>query len=79
MQGVPRLPDPPEEYDRRYMAALNRAIFTYLTQLVAVQHINAASLNLNTSTLPTDADVANLRVGDVYMDTSASNVLKVKT
>ena len=29
--------------------------------------------------LPTQADLGNLRVGDVYYDTSASNVLKVKT
>lgn len=28
--------------------------------------------------LPTQADFANLRVGDVYYDTSASNVLKIK-
>jgi len=29
--------------------------------------------------LPTQADLANLRVGDVYYDTSVGNVLKVKT
>jgi len=29
--------------------------------------------------LPTQADLANLRVGDIYYDTSANNVLKVKT
>jgi hypothetical protein len=28
--------------------------------------------------LPTQADYANLRVGDVYYDTTAGNVLKVK-
>ena len=28
--------------------------------------------------LPTQADLTNLRVGEVYVDTSASNVLKVK-
>jgi hypothetical protein len=27
---------------------------------------------------PTQADLANLRVGDVYIDTSAGNVLKMK-
>jgi hypothetical protein len=37
---------------------------------------NAGSI---TPSLPTQADIANLRVGDVYYDTSASNVLKVKT
>jgi hypothetical protein len=28
--------------------------------------------------LPTQADVANLRSGDVYYDTTAGNVLKIK-
>jgi hypothetical protein len=28
--------------------------------------------------LPTQADLANLRKGDIYYDTSASNVLKIK-
>jgi len=28
--------------------------------------------------LPTQADVANLRVGDVYVDLTAGNVLKIK-
>ena len=31
-----------------------------------------------TVSLPTQADLANLRSGDVYVDTTASNVLKVK-
>lgn len=36
--------------------------------------------NLNTFTvsLPTQADLGNLRVGDVFRDTTAGNVLKVK-
>lgn len=29
--------------------------------------------------LPSQADLSNLRVGDVYYDTTAGNVLKVKT
>ncbi len=28
--------------------------------------------------LPTQADLANLRVGDLYRDTSAGNVIKIK-
>jgi len=31
-----------------------------------------------TPSLPTQANLAALRVGDIYYDTSASNVLKVK-
>jgi hypothetical protein len=34
--------------------------------------------NLFVVSLPTQADYANLRAGDVYYDTSAGNVLKVK-
>ena len=32
-----------------------------------------------TPSLPTQADLSSLRVGDIYYDTSANNVLKVKT
>jgi hypothetical protein len=35
--------------------------------------------NTSAPSLPTQADLANLRVGDIYYDTSAGNVLKVKT
>ena len=31
-----------------------------------------------TASVPTQADLAHLRVGDVYADTSAGNVLKIK-
>jgi hypothetical protein len=51
----------------------------FFQQIDAVQPINIAKLNINIDTLPTQADLANLRVGDVYRDTAASNVLKVKT
>jgi hypothetical protein len=35
--------------------------------------------NTSIVSLPTQADLSNLRVGDVYYDTTAGNVLKVKT
>ena len=34
--------------------------------------------NVRELSLPTQTELANLRVGDVYVDTSAGNVLKVK-
>jgi hypothetical protein len=34
--------------------------------------------NTFTVSLPTQADLGNLRVGDIYYDTTAGNVLKVK-
>jgi hypothetical protein len=50
----------------------------FFQQTNAVQQINIASLNIDINTLPTQADLADLRVGDVYRDSTASNVLKVK-
>lgn len=38
---------------------------------------NASTLNIDIGTLPTEADIATLRSGDVYRDTTASNVLKI--
>lgn len=39
---------------------------------------NLVSGTTQTYSFATDADVLNLRVGDVYVDTSAGNVLKMK-
>lgn len=38
-----------------------------------------ANPNTFTVSLPTQADLVNLRAGDIYYDTAAGNVLKVKT
>lgn len=78
-QPPPNLPEPPAEFAQAYFSQLLRVLRLYFTATDAVQHINIASLNLDLDTLPTDADVASLRAGDVYRDTTASNVLKVKT
>jgi hypothetical protein len=48
-----------------------------------VQQLNLARLNLDLSTLPTDADLPNLRIGDVYRDTqdgvqATSQMLRIK-
>ena len=77
--GVPpRLPTPPSEYNEIYMAEYNRILYLFFQQISAVQPINITSLNINVERLPTQADVATLRVGDVYRDSSAGNVLKIK-
>jgi hypothetical protein len=67
-----------QEYSRGYFDELVRVLFLYFQRIDAVQQINIAKLNIDVSTLPTQADLANLRVGDVYRDTTAGNVLKVK-
>jgi hypothetical protein len=49
----------------------------YFQQLNAVQPISVAQLNIDVERFPTEADIADLRVGDVYRDT-ADDTLKVK-
>lgn len=80
-QPPPNLNDPPaaaQGYSREYFTQLLRTLRLYFQATDAVQHVNVASLNFNLDTLPTEADLADLRDGDVYVDTTASDVLKVK-
>jgi hypothetical protein len=73
----PRLPAPPPEYDAAYMGQMLNVLNLFFQRLNAIQPINIAQLNINIDTLPTDADLANLRVGEVYRDT-ADDSLKIK-
>jgi hypothetical protein len=50
----------------------------FFNQLNAVQPISVSQLNIDVERLPTQANLADLRVGDVYRDSSAGNVLKIK-
>jgi hypothetical protein len=59
------------------MSQLNNVLRLYFNQINAVQRLNLAGLNIDVNTLPTVADLANLRVGDVYRDT-VDNSLKIK-
>ena len=71
--------DSQEDRDRRYFVGFVQSLRTFFDRINSVQQINIAKLNINIDTLPTEADLADLRVGDIYQDTTASNVLKVKT
>ena len=73
----PRLPAPPPEYDAAYLGQMLNVLNLFFQRLNAIQPINIAQLNINIDTLPTQADLANLRVGEVYRDT-ADNRLKIK-
>jgi hypothetical protein len=44
----------------------------------ALNFSEANATGVRVLSLPTQADLANISVGSVYVDTSASNVLKVK-
>ena len=74
----PRLPSAPPEYNVSYMSQMLNVLNLFFQQLSAVQPINIAQLNIDVVTLPTESNLANLRVGDVYRDVAAGNVLKIK-
>jgi hypothetical protein len=74
----PRPTSAPRDYDQDFMAQMQNILNLFFQQVNAVQPINIAKLNIDINTLPTQANLATLRTGDVYRDTSAGNVLKVK-
>jgi hypothetical protein len=92
---APRLPLATDQYDPVMMNQMLNILRLYFNQLDNAGPIAAASQfngtdvvaglsfaptgNTVTPSLPTQANLANLRIGDIYYDTSASNVLKVKT
>jgi len=91
---APRLPNATPEYDAGAMNQLLSVLRLYFNQLDNAGPIAGASqfngtdvvaglsfppnAGATTPSLPTQADLANLRVGDIYYDTTANNVLKVK-
>lgn len=91
---APRLPSAPPEYDPSYQDKFTNLLRLYFTQLDNSSPINIStqrnganliaalsappSPGTTAPSFPTQADLANLRIGDVYYDTTAGNVLKVK-
>ncbi len=80
----PNLPLAPDAYERRYQDQLNNVLRLFFNQLSNPGDIGGATLNLNIGTLPTEADLPNLRIGDVYRDTQDgvqvnSQMLRIKT
>ena len=76
-RNPPNLPLPPAEYDQQYMNLLSNAIRLFFNNINSIQPISVAGLNIDINTLPTEANLATLRVGDVYRD-SVTNVLLIK-
>jgi hypothetical protein len=74
----PNLPLAPGEYEREYQDQLNNVLRLYFTLISSPQNFAVLGLNFDVARMPTQADLATLRSGDVYRDTTASNVLKVK-
>jgi hypothetical protein len=80
----PSLPLAPAEYESRYFSQLNNVLRLYFNQLSNPGDMGGSTLNLNLETLPTEADLPNLRLGDVYRDTqdgvqANSQMLRIKT
>ena len=82
-RSSPNIPQAPKEYDQSYMNSFSNVIRLFFNNINTVQQLNLASLNLDLRTLPTDADLPNLRIGDVYRDTqdgvqATSQMLRIK-
>jgi hypothetical protein len=80
----PSLPLAPDKYERRYQDQLNNVLRLYFNQVSNPGSIGGTTLNLDLATLPTEADLPNLRLGDVYRDTqdgvqATSQMLRIKT
>ena len=74
----PALPIAPLAYDTGFQEQYSRVLRLFLEQLVADGNLGAVSLALG-ATFPTDADVADLKEGQVFVDTQNGNVLREKT
>jgi hypothetical protein len=77
-KSPPVLTAAPKEYDAQFMNQMTLTLRLFFNDLNAVQALSLAGINLDIGTLPTEAALATLRSGDVYRDTTASHVLKVK-
>jgi hypothetical protein len=80
----PNLPLAPNEYERRYQDQINNVLRLFFNQISNPGDVGAATLNLDLNTLPTEADLPVLRLGDVYRDTqdgvqANSQMLRIKT
>ena len=77
-RATPNLPLPPKNYDQLQMQQLVNVIRLFFDQINAEQVLTLAGIIFSLNTLPTQANIASLRSGTVYVDTSAGNVLKIK-
>jgi len=66
----PNLPLAPPAYQSQYQEQFNNILRLFFNQLTNPGPLGGTSLNLDLAFLPTDANFADLRSGDVYYDTS---------
>ena len=63
-------------------ASTQRSFVDALNQTVVISAMNFSTVDqvskVRIVSLPTQLDLANMRVGDLYYDTAANNVIKIK-
>lgn len=60
-------------------AATQRNTVNGVTKVISAMNFSQANATgIQVLSLPTQVEIADLRIGDVYVDTSNANVLKVK-
>lgn len=74
----PQLPAVTPNYSPAHTSAFYNMLRIYFNGINAVQVINVAGINIDLDTLPTEADVATLRDGDVFTE-SRDGSLRVAT
>ena len=77
-QNPPAFPVAPAEYDQVYMNKLINTLRLFLNQVNAQQIISVNGVIFDSAHLPDQTQVSALRSGQVYVDKTASYVLKVK-
>jgi len=77
MNTPPTLANPPREYNQSQMAYLISELRRWFQAATTYQTLQASELFIDIDRFPTQADLANLRSGQVYRETP-QNVLKVK-
>lgn len=77
--NVPEFGSVPSQYTPAWFAQMLQRLRTTFNQLNTYQPILAGQiLTGEDGRFPTQADLANLRKGELYIDTSAGNVVKAK-
>lgn len=76
--NIPEFGSPPAQYSPGWTAQMLQRLRTTFNQLNAFQPLLAGKLLTPVGKFPTQANLAQLDSGEVYIDTAAGNVLKVK-
>jgi len=78
-QNPPAFPVAPDKYDQVYMNKLINSLRLFLNQVNAQQIISLNGIIFDYATLAKQSQYSTLRTGQVYVDTTEDNVLKVNT